>query len=275
MMEQKNLPIGVFDSGLGGLTVLRQLKSHLPDEKFIYLGDTARIPYGSRSVETVQRYSLENTQFLVQKGIKMLIIACNTATACALELLASKYQIPIIGVVQPGVNAILRANTQKDAICIAATSSTISSNAYENLIRKTTPNIQIFNIACPLFVPLVEEGRITGDIVTAVMHAYLDEPVKKGARFIVLGCTHYPILLPSLTHEFPQVTFIDSAFETARAVQDTLQQTNLLRPSTHPAKTDIYVTDINENRHYLHVLFDEIGVEHPSLVSLQEFQDIS
>lgn len=218
--------IGVFDSGIGGLTVLRALRQAWPGHSTIYLGDTARVPYGTKSRETVLRYARQNTQLLIEQGIDLLVIACNTATAYALEPLAEEMPVPVVGVIGPGAEAAAAA-TRGGHIAVIGTSATVASGAYERAIRALKPQVRISAKACPLFVPLAEEGWEETDIARAVAERYLADwlpgrPDRPDT--LVLGCTHYPVLKPVLGELLgPAVTLIDSAEATARAVSPYLE----------------------------------------------------
>jgi glutamate racemase len=217
-------PIGVFDSGIGGLTVVRELIRQLPDERIVYFGDTARLPYGPKSPDTVRRYSLEIGAWLVEQGIKVLVVACNTATAHALATLREHMPVPVIGVVEPGARAAVDA-TRSGSIGVIGTIGTINSGAYERAVRAMLPDATITTRACPLFVPLVEEGWTDREVTRMVAREYLSPLAAARVDAVVLGCTHYPLLKPIL-HEVlgDDVQLIDSAertaFETGRVLRD-------------------------------------------------------
>ncbi|OGW44298.1 MAG: glutamate racemase, partial [Nitrospirae bacterium RBG_16_43_11] len=192
-MTNNKGPIGVFDSGIGGLTVLKEIITVLPNEDTLYLGDTARLPYGTKSEETVVKYSIENTRFLLKYNIKLLVVACNTASAVSLSELRKQFSIPIIGVVEAGARAASRA-TKNGKVGIIGTETTVSSGAYTKAIREINADIETFGQSCPLFVPLVEEGWIDDDVTLAVAERYLGGFKNKGIDTLVLGCTHYPLL---------------------------------------------------------------------------------
>ncbi len=214
--------IGIFDSGVGGLTVLKEIVAKLPDENIIYLGDTARVPYGIRSPETVTRYCFENTSFLLTQEIKLLVIACNTATAVSLEAVKKEFPLPVIGVLEPGARAAAAA-TKSRVVGIIGTEATIGSGAYERAIKRLAPDIQVVSIACPLFVPLVEEGWTDNDVALLVAEKYLAPFRDAGIDTLVLGCTHYPLLKAAISHAIgPQIRLIDSATETAKEVESIL-----------------------------------------------------
>lgn len=215
--------IGVFDSGIGGLTVVRQIAALMPSVDIVYLGDTARVPYGVRSPETVRRYALEGASFLLSKGISLLVIACNTVSAVALDEVArASAPVPVIGVIQPGARAAASA-TSRGSIGVIGTEATIRSGAYTEAIRAIRKDANVSSAACPLFVPLVEEGWLAGEVPELVAARYLSALKSGGMDTLVLGCTHYPLLKPMLGKVLgPDVALIDSATETAKEVQATL-----------------------------------------------------
>ncbi|MGH9671356.1 MAG: glutamate racemase [Terriglobales bacterium] len=219
----KRPAIGVFDSGVGGLTVLKELAALVPAADYLYFGDTARLPYGSKSVETVARYAISAARFLEEKKIELLVVACNTASALALEAIAAAVRVPVIGVIEPGADAAAAASRTRKAVVIG-TEGTVSSHAYQRALAAR--GIEAREQACPLFVPLVEEGWTDHPVTEQVAHIYLDELFRNGpvgADVMVLGCTHYPLLKPLLGRLAPpQVTIVDSAESTARAVASRL-----------------------------------------------------
>jgi glutamate racemase len=241
-VENSGLPIGIFDSGIGGLTVLKEILSVLPGEGTIYLGDTARVPYGIRSAETVTRYSFENTKFLVSKGIKMLVVACNTVSSVSLDAIKDSLPLPVIGVIEPGAKAAVAA-TRNGRIGVIGTDATIRSSAYAKAIRALDESIEVTGLACPLFVPLVEEGWTEGVITELTAERYLKYLSGKGIDTLVLGCTHYPLLKDVLSKVMGGgVTLIDSAIETAREVNRTLAALSLLNTAAGELRS-FYVTD--------------------------------
>jgi glutamate racemase len=241
-VDNSELPIGIFDSGIGGLTVLKEVLSVLPGEDTIYLGDTARVPYGIRSAETVTRYSFENMKFLVSKGIKMLVVACNTVSSVSLDAIKDSLPIPVIGVIEPGAKAAAGA-TRNGRIGVIGTDATIRSSAYAKAIRALDESIEVTGLACPLFVPLVEEGWTEGVITELTAERYLKYLSGKGIDTLVLGCTHYPLLKDILSKVMGGgVTLIDSAIETAREVKRTLAVLSLLNTAGGKLRR-FYVTD--------------------------------
>jgi len=251
-------PVGVFDSGMGGLTVLSELQKKLPGENFIYVGDTARVPYGSRSEKTVQRYSLEIAEYLKKFNIKMLVIACNTATAYAEPLLKKTLSIPVIGVVDPGVEALL-SKTHNQVAGVIGTRSTIKSGVYEKRIKLKNENIIVFSKACPLFVPIVEEGWMNHDATKIIINDYIKPMAGEGIDSLVLGCTHYPLLKDAIQKEFPFIRLIDSSIETAVSVSRLLEEKQLMRKSKTNGKIKILVTDLTDQMLGLEKLFLGFG----------------
>jgi glutamate racemase len=242
---QAHLPIGVFDSGVGGLTVVRALREELPREDILYLGDTARVPYGTRSPETVQKYAKRVAGHLLRRGIKALVVGCNTATTYALEDLITVGQahgIPVVGVIEPGVSAALLKT--RGHIGVIGTEGTIRGGAYRSQLIAQRANLQITSTACPLFVALAEEGWTDGEIAEAVALRYL-KGLRNGPDTLILGCTHYPLLVDAIASALPGVQLVDSATSTAQAVSKTLQQRDLLR-STGTGHTRFLVTDNRE-----------------------------
>ncbi len=235
--------IGIFDSGIGGLTVLKEIVQKLPQENIIYLGDTARVPYGIRSPETVTRYSFENTQFLLSQEIKILVIACNTASAISLGAVKKEYPLPVIGVLEPGARAAVAA-TKSRKIGIIGTEATIGSGAYEKQIVKLAPDVTVFSRACPLFVSLAEEGWTDNDVAELVAEKYLASLRDTGIDTLVLGCTHYPLLKSVIGRAVgADITLIDSATETAKEVTNVLEKLKWRGDGTGEGHRKFYVTD--------------------------------
>jgi glutamate racemase len=223
-------PIGIFDSGIGGLTVARAVYDHLPGESTIYFGDTARVPYGPKSPDTVRRYSLEILHWLLGQGVKAVVIACNTSTAHALEALQSESPVPVIGVIEPGARAAAAA-TRGGPVGVIGTAGTIASNAYAKAIRRVQPDARVEQRACPLFVPLVEEGWFEHPAAELIAREYLAPLHEVAVDALVLGCTHYPLLKPLLQRVMgPEVRLIDSGQETAAVVAATLEQRGMAAP---------------------------------------------
>jgi len=214
--------IGVFDSGIGGLTVLKALSEALPAEDFIYLGDTARAPYGTKSTEVIIRYSRENTEFLLAKGIKLLVVACNTASAVALEAISQQTSVPVVGVIEAGARAAIKAS-RSGKIGVIGTEATIASGAYTRIIRQLRPHAEIYTRACPLLVPLAEEGWTDNDVAELTVEHYLRSLKTSGIDTLLLGCTHYPLLAGPIGRVVgSEVRLVDSASATAAAVRELL-----------------------------------------------------
>jgi len=245
-------PIGVFDSGIGGLTVVHELVTRLPNEEIVYLGDTARLPYGTKSPETVLRFSRENLAFLKRRNVKIIVVACNTASSVALPKLLEEEHVPLVGVLLPGARAAART-TKTKRIGVIGTTATIRSGAYERALWELEPRIKIWSRACPLFVPLVEEGWHEDEITYLTARRYLSPMADFGADTLVLGCTHYPVIRDVLARVIgPGVTLVDSAHETAAEVERVLEQENLRSNADRPGTITVYVTDIP-------YLFKEVG----------------
>jgi len=238
--------IGVFDSGVGGLTVLKEILKALPHEGIVYLGDTARVPYGIRSREMVTRYSFDNTDFLLTKGIKLLTIACNTASSVSLEAIRKRLPIPVIGVVGPGAKAAVSV-TRNGRIGVIGTEATIRSSAYMEKIKEIDGSVEVFGLPCPLFVSLAEEGFTDDDIALMVARRYLEDLRGRGIDTLVLGCTHYPLLKGVISKVMgASVTLIDSAVETANEVKETLKSLEIQNVSEEEPLRVYYVTDSPE-----------------------------
>ena len=236
-------PIGIFDSGIGGLTVARAIFEQLPRESTVYFGDTARVPYGPKSPETVRRYSLEILRWLLEQRVKAVVIACNTSTAHALETLQCESPVPVIGVIEPGARAAAAAGTER-AIGVIGTAGTIASNAYARAIHRARPGARVEQRACPLFVPLVEEGWFEHPAADLIARDYLAPLTGAGIGSLVLGCTHYPLLRPLLQRVAgPGVRLIDSGEETAREVASVLRERGLEAPDSGPATHRFAVSD--------------------------------
>lgn len=230
---KQDLPIGIFDSGVGGLTVYRALHERLPDERFVYLGDTARVPYGTRSLATVERYAIENARFLEAHGIKILVVACNTASALALPAIRKAVRVPVLGVIEPGARAAVETSVEKSAkrrIGVIATEATVQSGAYASAIARLDPDASVIARPCPLFVPLAEEGWAETEVARMVATNYLKEIREAGIDTLVLGCTHYPILRRVIQDMVgSHVSLIDSGEAAARDVEGLLESSTLRR----------------------------------------------
>lgn len=239
-------PLGFFDSGVGGLTVVRAVQELLPAEDILYLGDTARLPYGSKSPETIRQFADEDVRFLIQRGVKAIVAACNTATAHALPRLQEKYQIPILGVIEPGVEAAL-ACPDALRIGIIATRGTIRSHAYQHALALRKTGLLIHGQATPLLVPLIEENWIEHPATRQVLKTYLDPLVGKGIDTLMLACTHYPLLIPILKDILPpDVRLVDSATTCAEHLKRELIRLGLLESSSRAGALEIHLTDLSE-----------------------------
>lgn len=251
-MSKRDSPIGVFDSGIGGLTVARELFHLLPNESVVYFGDTARVPYGPKSPDTVLRYSREATAFLLSRDVKMIVIACNTATAHAFETLQAELPVPVIGVVEPGARTAARAS-KSGRIGVIGTAGTIGSGAYDFAVRRLIENARVYAQPCPLFVPLIEEGWIDREATKLVAREYLQPLHDVDIDVLILGCTHYPLMsdvLKSILGD--KVALVDSAHETALEVKNVLQEKGLAR-SSHAAPEHTFIASDSPLR------FREVG----------------
>ena len=237
------MPIGIFDSGVGGLTVVDAVSRALPNESIIYLGDTARVPYGTRSPETVRTYSLRVASLLFQMGIKALVVACNTASAHGLDALRARAEplgLPVLGVIQPGVQAALKPGTAQN-IAVLGTEGTIRGGAYQEALRAADPNLHIQAVACPMFVSLAEEGWTEGPIADLVAERYLSS--LQDADTVVLGCTHYPLLAHTIGNQLPKSRLVDSASAVAQALCQLLSAKAIENPGNTPTTRRFLVTD--------------------------------
>jgi glutamate racemase len=259
-------PIGVFDSGVGGLTVVKALRDRLPNETIVYLGDTARVPYGPKSPETVQRYALELAHMLMQKNAKALVVACNTVSSVALPLLTREFSVPVIGVIEPGARAALQA-TRNQHVGVIGTRATIRSGAYEKALRATNDNVRVSSRACPLLVPLIEEGLLNDGVTDQIIVRYLEPLLADDIDTLVLGCTHYPLLSAAIARVLGhKITLVDSAQNCAIAVQETLDGLSLRssgreRGELHVALTDAADNFLNVARDALQLNFGEIELQ--------------
>jgi glutamate racemase len=258
-------PIGVFDSGIGGLTVVKALRDLLPNENISYLGDTARVPYGGKSPETVQRYATELAKMLVKQDAKALVVACNTVSSVALPTLTKKFKVPVIGVIEPGARAALAA-TRNRHIGVIGTRATIRSGAYENALRKADGDVRVISRACPLLVPLIEEGLLNDEVTDQMILRYLDPLLADGIDTLVLGCTHYPLLTGAIARVLKrQIMIVDSAQNCARAVEEMLDREALRaaplnRGELHVALTDSADNFLNVARDALQLNFGDVEI---------------
>ena len=216
-------PIGIFDSGMGGLTVVKEMLRLLPAEQLVYFGDTARVPYGPKSVDTIIRFSIENILFLLKHRVKMVVIACNTASSVALATVEDSFRVPIIGVIEPGVKEALR-RTKSNRVGVIGTRTTVKSNTYARLLKEMRPGVTVAAQSCPLFVPLVEEGWLRHPLTRAIAAEYLSPLKSANVDTLILGCTHYPLLRPVIQQVMgPRVCLIDSARQVAQQTKELLQ----------------------------------------------------
>ncbi len=244
MSSINSKPIGVFDSGIGGLTVVHALTKLLPHENVVYFGDTARVPYGPKSAQVVREYAAQDADFLVSKDVKMVVIACNTVSAVALDVVQKRTRLPVVGVIQPGADAAEKA-TMKNRIGVIGTRATINSNAYAHAIRQLNAKAEVFSRECPLFVPLAEEGWMDHKATELVAREYLFPLTLEHIDTLILGCTHYPILRNAIQSAVGErVTLVDSGEATADEVARVLQKEGLKNPSTLQPHRQFYVSDI-------------------------------
>lgn len=244
-------PIGVFDSGVGGLTVVKQIMKVMPHENIVYFGDTARVPYGSKSKEAVTKYSKQNVRFLLSKGVKAIIVACNTASSNCLEELRDTFDLPIFGVVVPGVEEAVRS-TKNKRIGVIGTAATVRSGAYERMIRERDSEMQVFTKACPLFVPLAEEGWTENEVALQAAQRYLNDLVEEGIDSLVLGCTHYPLLKRCIgTTVGEAIRLVDPAKATARRAKSVLEAQGLLNDSEAAGEKQFYLSDTTDTFRFL------------------------
>lgn len=245
-------PIGIFDSGIGGLTVVKQLLRFLPNENLVYFGDTARVPYGTKSKKLIQQYALEDASFLNKFDIKLLVIACNSASAMAVDLLKSSLSIPVTGVINPGVEAAINISRNR-RLGVIGTTATIGSDAYYDFIHRIDQNVEVFSQPCPLLVSLVEEGWIDEEVTRLTIKKYLDPLLVKDIDTLILGCTHYPVIKDVIQTEVGAgVHLIDSGEETAKVVQKMLKENNITRNNSAKGQIEFFVSDIPGK-------FDEVG----------------
>jgi glutamate racemase len=264
--------IGVFDSGIGGLTVVRELQRRLPHEHIVYFGDTARVPYGIKSTQTITRFAHEDCEFLLRFDPKMIVVACNTASATALPALKDELKVPVCGVVEPGAKeAVLRA--QGHTIAVIATEATIGSDAYRKAMSRYLPNVRVIQKPCPLFVPLVEEGRAWDDPISmAVVRDYIEPIMRLDPKVLVMGCTHYPLLREAIAHVTGEgVCLVDSGEQTARVVVEQLDSAGALNGSMAAGKLSCYVSDNPQRFRELGQRFLDRPIIDVSWISQEQF----
>ena len=270
-----NNPIGVFDSGVGGLTVAREIMRQLPGEDLVYFGDTARVPYGSKSKNTVLKYSRQIVRFLRTKEVKAIVVACNTASALALDEIAAEIDIPIIGVVKPGAKMAVET-TKTGNVGVIGTESTIKSGIYNDYIRELNPDITVVSKACPLFVPLVEEGLLEDRVTDDIVARYLQEMKEYHVDALVLGCTHYPLIRNTIGRIMgDQVTLVNPAYETARELKELLQEKDLLNDETHRLGEEQYRFFVSDGAEKFKIFANSIikyGILSAKVVPIEDYQ---
>jgi len=246
MTPSSTAPIGVFDSGIGGLTVVRALRRRLPRESIVYFGDPARFPYGTKSAETITRFAIEDAEFLLGRGVKLVVVACHSASSAALPELERRLPVPVLGVIEPGARAAVAATTS-NRVAVIGTRATIASGSYEQAIRRLRRDIEIIAKATPLFVSLAEEGWLDGEVAEVVARRYLAGLTAEGIDALLLGCTHFPLLAPVISRVLgPSVLLVDSAEETARACAELLARQGQLNAGT-AALPRFYLSDLAPN----------------------------
>ncbi len=274
MENIKYAPIGVFDSGVGGLTVAREIMRQIPDERIVYFGDTARVPYGSKSQDTIISFSRQIVRFLKTKDVKAVVVACNTASALALETIKPKLDIPIIGVVIPGAK-VAAQSTRNKKVGVIATESTIESGLYTKVITEQDPEVKVYGLACPLFVPLVEEGWLKDPVTVEVAKRYLAPLMETGIDTLVMGCTHYPLLRGTLREILGEgVTLVNPAYETARELKNLLMSNDMENDGADTGageKYRFYVSDAaGKFRNFANTILP-FGVDTAKLVHIEEY----
>lgn len=243
MNSDKERAIGIFDSGVGGLTVLKEIQKHLPNESIFYFGDTARVPYGAKSKETIERYCIENAILLLEKNIKVLIIACNTASAYGMDKLKRVFQTPVIGVISPGAKALVEA-TKNKKVAVLATKSTIASECYPKAIHALDKDVEVLSVACPLLVPMIEEQMFDHQATRLMVREYLKPVKEKGCDSILLGCTHYPLIKGLIAEELGfLVSVVDSATTCALEIVHLLHSLDLKNQTNKSERIQYYVSD--------------------------------
>ena len=273
-MENKNAPIGVFDSGLGGLTVAREIMRQMPEERMIYFGDTARVPYGNKSKETVTRFSRQIVRFLQSQEVKAIVVACNTASAYALEELEAETDLPMIGVVSPGAAVAVDA-TENGKIGVIGTQGTIGSGIYARYIKEIRPEAEVIGKACPLFVPLVEEGLWQDPVTDEIAKRYLTELIDIGIDTLILGCTHYPLIRSTVGRVMGEgVTLVNPAYETARELKQMLTQNGLLNDETIKLGDDRYHFFVSDEAEKFRGFANSIikyGILSAKIINIEEY----
>jgi glutamate racemase len=276
MNQQKNLPIGVFDSGVGGLTAAREIMRQMPNEKIVYFGDTARVPYGNKSSKTILKYSGQIERFLLSRGVKAIAVACNTASAYALPELEKDCPVPIIGVIKPGAKTAAEI-TENGRIGVIGTTATISSGIYTEYIRDLMPDVMVHGRACPLFVPLVEEGLWEDPVTEEIARRYLAELMDEGIDTLILGCTHYPLIRKTLAKVVgDRVRLVNPAYETARELEEMLGSRGLLaeeRPALGSADSQysFFVSDMADKFQQFANSIIKYGILSAKTINIEEY----
>ncbi len=268
---RESRPVGVFDSGIGGLTVMKELMRLLPHEQILYFGDTARIPYGTKSEETVRRFALEDSFFLLEKEVKMIVVACNTASAIAVPFLREILPVPVIGVIQPGAAAAARYS-KSGKVGVIGTAATIRSGSYNREMLKVRPEMQILTRACPLLVPLVEEGMVEDEATYLIARRYLQPIMENNPDTLILGCTHYPLLKGLLQRIVgPDVRLVDSGVEAAREVKRILAEKNMAVPAARKPRHQLFVSDLPDKFQEISERFLERSLPYLQTVDFERF----
>ena len=270
--KSRNAPLGVFDSGLGGLTVVRAMRERLPAESIVYLGDTARVPYGTRSPDTVVKYALGCARVLIDRGVKVIVVACNTVSAVALDVLRVELDLPVLGVIEPGARAAAAA-ADGNVIGVLGTTGTIASGAYPHAVAAVSTRSEVVGQAAPLLVPLVEEGWLEGEVPRLAVRRYLEPLLARGAKVVVLGCTHYPLLQGVIEREAAAIAgspvrIVDSAHATAEAVATFLRERDAAAEGAGPGELELLVTDLPKSFADLARRFLGAGVRHVTQIDL-------
>lgn len=272
--DRRHAPIGVFDSGVGGLTVVREIMRQIPNERIVYFGDTARVPYGSKSKDTVTRYSRQIVRFLQSHEIKTIVVACNTASAYALDEIEKEVDIPMIGVVKPGARTAVQV-TKNGKIGVIGTEATIGSKLYNQYIKQLKEEVEIFGKACPLFVPLVEEGLWQDPVTDEIATRYLTELIDIGIDTLILGCTHYPLIRSTLGRIVGEkVTLVNPAYETARELKEMLEERSLLndkKPALGENQYQFYVSDMADKFKNFANSIIKYGILSAKAVNIEEY----
>lgn len=272
--DLRQAPVGVFDSGVGGLTVAREIMRQIPNERIVYFGDTARVPYGSKSRETIIKYSRQILRFLQTQQVKAIVVACNTASAYALDELEKETDIPIIGVVKPGARVAAR-ETKNGKIGVIGTEGTVGSQIYTNYIKKLRPEVSVIGKACPLFVPLVEEGLLKDPVTDEIAMRYLSELIDVGIDTLILGCTHYPLIRSTVRKIMgEEVTLVNPAYETAIELKQLLTQKGLDNPEAPHLGTDryrFYVSDAAEKFQRFANSILKYGILSAKIINIEEY----